>query len=361
MPFYRSNYYSDDSEVDAVVIDRSPEVRSLPSTRPRHEGLTFGFKLFDLFRSKKTKIVRVVEEAPVRRASPEGTTRQVRFSSDSYSPPLTRRAAGSRMADEAEAEGFTPLPPKIRKSSSEYSDDDYNIENRAPKGKGKSSRSSKYISSHKRKDSKLDREPEFIEVPSSPRRSEHESDAERARRKQAERKAERERELRTEAVHVASQHADIAKQERRRREEVEGLGRAFEQAYIGEHREAEAAKARADALAKQLKQERDERDLLERKADILEREKRVARAAEDLERVRPVLRPVDIFQDAPRPISRDAGDEIIRRAQEDAQRRRQNMRDDDSLYGRQREQRRERRGERVIFDDDAGRRGHRRQ
>jgi hypothetical protein len=348
MPFYRSNYSSNDSEVlDAVVIDRSPEVRSRSSTRPRREGLTFGFKLSDLFRSKRTKIVRIIDETPVRRSSPE-EIRRVRFPNDSDSPPPTRRTPRSgRMTEEGEASGFTPLPPKIRTSSSDDSSDggSFIIEYRAPKTKGKSSKkssqnSSKYTFSHKRKDSKLDRPTEFIEVPSSPRRSGRETDAERARRKQAERKAEREKELRY--------------QERKRREEVEGLGRAFERAYIDEHREAEAAKAKADDLAKQLERERRDKRYLEREAEILKREKRVA---EDLERIRPVLRPVDVFQDT-RPVSsHDPGADAIRRAQEDAQRRRY----DDSLYGQQRVQRRDRRGDRIIFDDDALRRGNRRQ
>jgi hypothetical protein len=382
MPFYRSNYSSDDSEVlDAVVIDRSPEVRSRSSTRPRREGLTFGFKLSDLFRSKRTKIVRIIDETPVHRSPPE-EIRRVRFSNDSNSPPPTRRTPRSgRMTEEGEASGFTPLPPKIRTSSSDDLSDggSFIVENRAPKDKGKSSKksspnSSKYTSSHKRKDSKLDRPTEFIEVPSSPRRSGRETDAERARRKQAEKEAEREREFievpssprrsgretdaerarRKQAEREAERERELRYQERKRREEVEGLGRAFERAYIDEHREAEAAKAKADDLAKQLERERRDKRYLEREAEILKREKRVA---EDLERIRPVLRPVDVFQDT-RPVSsHDPGADAIRRAQEDAQRRR----DDDSLYGQQRVQRRDRRGDRIIFDDDAGRRGHRRQ
>lgn len=261
----------------------------------------------------------------------------------------------------------------IRKSSSYDSDDDrgFDIEDRAPSRK--TSKSYRKKPNHKRKDSKLEREPEIIEVPSSPRRL-RESDAERARRKQAERDA-------ADAIYVATQHADVAYQERKRREEVEDLGRTFERAYIDERdvrldavRKAKEAQARADDLTKQLDKEKRDKRYLERTAELLSREKRVAeeqkrvaeeqkRVAEEQERIariRSVLRPVDLHQEPPLNTSRDPGSDAIRRAQEDARRREQHMRDDDHLFGRQREQRKNRRGSQIIFDDDVGRRGYRR-
>ena len=265
------------------------------------------------------------------------------------------------MTDQDKAEGFTPLPPKIRNSPSYDSDEDrgFDIEDRAPKGK--SSKSYKNKSNHKRTDSKMSHEPEFIEVPSSPRRF-RETEAERARRK-AERDA-------ADAFNVATQNADAAFEERKRRLEVESLGRKFERAYIDERdvrldavREAQEAKARADELAKQLHKEKREKRYLEREAEVLAREKRVAEEQERITRTRTVLRPVDLHQE-PRPnITRDPGGDAIRRAQEDARRREQNNRDDDLLYGHQREQRRGhgRRGSKIIFEDDLGRRGHRRE
>lgn len=372
------------------------KVRSRSSTRPRREGLTFGFKLSDLFRSRKTRVVRIVEEAPVRRRTQEYPsegrprpdspsprpirrrgeehTRVVHFRDDSPSPPPVRRATRNHpMMEENQAPRFTPLPPMIRKSSSYDSDDDrgFDIEDRAPSRK--TSKSYRKKPNHKRKDSKLEREPEIIEVPSSPRRL-RESDAERARRKQAERDA-------ADAIYVATQHADVAYQERKRREEVEDLGRTFERAYIDERdvrldavRKAKEAQARADDLTKQLDKEKRDKRYLERTAELLSREKRVAeeqkrvaeeqkRVAEEQERIariRSVLRPVDLHQEPPLNTSRDPGSDAIRRAQEDARRREQHMRDDDHLFGRQREQRKNRRGSQIIFDDDVGRRGYRR-
>ena len=359
MPFYRSNYSSDEPETNAVIIDRLSEVHSRSSTRPRREGLTFGLKFSDLFRSRSTKVVHIVEEppAPIRRQGPQHR-REVRFREDSPPPPLVRRAPVARiMTEEGLADGFTPLPPKIGNSSSHDFDDgrSFFTEDRTPKRKpSKSSKSSKNKSSHKRTDSKLEREPEFIEVPPSPRRFVRESEAEQALRRKAERDAARERELRTEAVQAATQFADLAHQEHKRREEVETLSRQFEQAYIGAEREAEAAKSRAENLAAQLERERREKRYLKREAEILAREKRVAEE-ERLRDPRPVLRPVNLHQDPlPRTI-RDPGADAIRRAQDDARRRR----DDDSLFGHQRA--RGRRGSLTIFDDDIGRRGHRRQ
>ena len=373
MPFFQSNYSSDESEIDAVIIDRSPEVRSRSPTRPRREGLTFGFKFSDLFRSRsrRRKVVRIIEEAPVR--SPvhrreQHYSREVRFRDESPSPPpMLRRAQMARLMTEGGlADGFTPLPPKIKKSSSQDSDDDrsFIIENRKPKRESSKSSKTRSKSSHKRNDSKLDREPEFIEVPSSsPRRLVRESDAQRALRKQAERDAARERELRAESDLLAAQNADALYQERKRREEVESLGRQFEQAFIEEHdgrrgavREAEAAKARVDTLAKQLEREKRDKRYLERKAEILAREKRVAEE-ERLQGpgLRPILRPVSLHQDPLPTVMRDPGAEAIRRAQDDARRRQQ----DDALYESQRKK--GRRGSLAIFDDDTGRRGHRRQ
>jgi hypothetical protein len=265
------------------------------------------------------------------------------------------------MTDQDKAEGFTPLPPIIRKSPSYDSDEDrgFDIEDRAPKGKA--SKSYKKKTNHKRTDSKMSHEPEFIEVPSSPRRF-RETEAERARRR-AERDA-------ADAFNVATQNADAAFEERKRRLEVESLGRKFERAYIGERdvrldavREAQEAKARADELAKQLHKEKREKRYLEREAEVLAREKRVAEEQERITRTRTVLRPVDLHHE-PRPnITRDPGGDAIRRAQEDARRREQNHRDDDLLFGHQREQRRGhgRRWSKIIFEDDLGRRGHRRE
>lgn len=266
------------------------------------------------------------------------------------------------MTDEKKAHGFTPLPPKIRESTSYDSVEDkgFDIEYRAPKGK-----TSKFYHknpSHKRTDSNMERRPEFI-VPSSPRRF-RETDAERARREADQDAAD--------AFNAATRNADLAYQERKRRLEVEELRRDFERAYIDERdvrldavREAEEAKARADELAHQLAKEKRDKKYLERKAEILAREKRVAEEQARITRAQTVLRPVDLHQD-PRPnISRDPGGDAIRRAQEDARRREQHSRDDDLLYGHQREQRRGhghgRRGSKIIFEDDVGRRGHRRE
>lgn len=264
------------------------------------------------------------------------------------------------MPEETKADGFTPLPPKIKKSTSHDSHEDpgFDVEDRAPKGKAVKPYHKNHA--HKRTDSKMDREPEFIEAPPSPRRfrdSFYETDAERARRK-----AERD----------AADAFNAATQERKRRLKVEVLGRDFERAYIDERdvrldavREAQVAKARADALATQLAKEKRDKIYLERKAEVLAREKRVAEDQERLTRAQIVPRPVDLHQE-PRPnISRDPGGDAIRRAQEDARRRGQHSRDDDLLYGRQREQQRGqghgRRGSKIIFEDDVGRRGHRRE
>jgi hypothetical protein len=264
------------------------------------------------------------------------------------------------MTEETKADGFTPLPPIIKKSTSYDSHEDrgYDIEERVPKGKSTKSYHKK--SSHKRTDSKLDREPEFIETPSSPHRFRDpilETDAERARRK-----AERD----------AADAFNAATQERKRRLEVEVLGRDFERAYIDERdvrldamREAQEAKARADALATQLAKEKRDTKYFERKAELLAREKRVVEEQERITRTQTVQRPVDLHQD-PRPIiSRDPGGDAIRRAQEDARRREQHSRDDDLLHGHQREQRRGqghgRQRSKIIFEDDVGRRGHRRE
>ena len=268
------------------------------------------------------------------------------------------------MTYETRAPGFTPLPPIIKTSPPPNSEDDrgFDVEDRVPLRV--SSKSYKKKSSHRRKDSKMDHDPEYIEIPSSPQRF-HESEAERARRR-AERNA-------ADAINAAAQNADLAYQERRRRVEVEDLTRNLERAYIDERgvrldavREAQEAKARADELARQLEREKREKRYLERKAELLAREKRVAEEEqEQLARAQTVLRPVDLHQDLRPSINRDPGSDAIRRAQEDARRREQHNRDDELLYGHQRDQRRghghSRRGSKIIYEDDAGRRGYRRE
>jgi hypothetical protein len=330
-------------------------------------------------------VIRVIEETPVHRRTQEHVedrlrdespspranrrqgqeyTRVVHFRDDSPSPPpLHRGTAPLRMTHDTRAPGFTPLPPIIKMSPPRDSNEDrgFDVEDRAPLRK--SSRSYKKKSSHRRTDSKLDYDPEYIEIPSSPRRF-HETEAERARRK-AERNA-------ADALNAAAQNADVAYQERRRRVEVEDLTRNLERAYIDERdirrdavREAQEAKARADELARQLEKEKREKRYLERKAEILAREKKVAEEQEQLARAQTVLRPVDLHQDLRPSINRDPGSDAIRRAQEDARRREQHNRDDELLYGHQRDQRRGhghgRRGSKIIYEDDAGRRGYRRE
>ena len=91
---------------EPVIIEREPQVRSYRIVRqqpPQQERLTFGSKLYNLFRSRKKRI-HIIEEVPVR------SRRQERRS---LTPRPSPRRPYHTMAADPEDDIFTPLPPKL--------------------------------------------------------------------------------------------------------------------------------------------------------------------------------------------------------------------------------------------------------
>lgn len=89
-----------------VIVERSPQVRTyrlVEERPPKKEGLTFGSKLYNLFRSRK-KRVHIIEEVPVRSRNRERR---------SWTPPSSPRGSYHTMAPDPEDDIFTPLPPKL--------------------------------------------------------------------------------------------------------------------------------------------------------------------------------------------------------------------------------------------------------
>lgn len=132
--------YSYSSE--PIVIERSPQVREsyriIRSTRPKKERLTFGSKLYNLFRSRKKRI-HIIEESPVRsrRQQRQGRTRTPSPSPSPPPPPSPPRGPYRRMTTRLDDDDyFAPLPPRIPpESRHKYPEDDpigYIIEEREP-------------------------------------------------------------------------------------------------------------------------------------------------------------------------------------------------------------------------------------
>lgn len=115
-------YYSE----GPVIIEREPQVRTyrIVHQSPERERLTFGSKLYNLFRSRQ-KRVRIIEEVPVR------SRRQERRS---LTPPSSPRGTSYHtMAANPEDDLFTPLPPKLPpKKKHEDEPKRYVIEERSP-------------------------------------------------------------------------------------------------------------------------------------------------------------------------------------------------------------------------------------
>jgi hypothetical protein len=114
---------------EPIIIERSPQVRTYRITReptPRRERLTFGDKLYNLFRRSKSKRrVEIIEEVPVRRRQQERR---------SWDRPSTSSGPYHTMLEDPEDDLFTPLPPKLPPKTKDRKKDSkhYVLEEREP-------------------------------------------------------------------------------------------------------------------------------------------------------------------------------------------------------------------------------------
>ena len=246
---------------EPVIIERSPQVRThrphgeIP---PKTGRLTFGSKLYNLFRSRK-KRVHIIEEVPIR------SRRQERRSP---TPPAFPRGPFHTMAPDPEDEIYTPLPPKLPLKARKYRDDDeprrYDEEERSPQ------RYRKVKVAHGSWNDE-DAHPRVVS-PSPPRRRDSgKYHVTGARVDGVIENIRPQYELQRSDPQVERLRADIDRLRRERREaELAAL----------------AAKNTAERLKADLEYEKRERSLEKRKRLIAEREKRLSQEQDQVVQVR---------------------------------------------------------------------------
>ncbi|ETI26236.1 hypothetical protein G647_03013 [Cladophialophora carrionii CBS 160.54] len=252
-------YYSE----NPVIIEREPQVRTYRIIReisPKRERLTFGSKLYNLFRSRR-KRVHIIEEGPVR------SRRQERRS---LTPPSSPRGPYHTMAVDPEDDIYTPLPPKLppKKTRDEDEPKRYVLEERSPQRY----RKVKVVHEHFDDD---DAHPK-VESPSPPR-SKRDSGT-----------------YYMSGARVDEEHDRPPKEYERRRPvsdpEVQRLREDLERLKL-ERRDAElaalAAKDKAERLQADLEYEKRQRSLEKRERDIARREDWLNRQREQLMEARP--------------------------------------------------------------------------
>jgi hypothetical protein len=114
---------------EPVIIERRPQVRTYRITRessPKRERLTFGDKLYNLFRRSKSKRrVEIIEEIPIRSRRTERR---------SWDRPSTSSGPYHTMLEDPEDDIFTPLPPKLppKSKAKKHDSKHYVLEEREP-------------------------------------------------------------------------------------------------------------------------------------------------------------------------------------------------------------------------------------
>lgn len=339
MSEYRRRSHEDYSG-EPVIIERSPQVRYriVREKAPPRERLTFGSKLYNLFRSRK-KEVRIIEEVPVR------SRRQERRS---LTPPPSPRRPFHTMAPDPEDDIYTPLPPKLPLKAKKYHDDKperkkyhddnserYVVEERSPQ---------RYRKVRVYHDHLDDEEAHpMVESPSPPRKRDSgkyfmsgarlDGGIERVR-------PEYERERPDPEVE-------------RLRSEIDRLRREKRDAELT----ALAAKDKAERVKADLEYEKRQRSLEKRERLIAEREKRLSQARDQLVEVRRPRQDVVVVHNPPSTMvqTRDSNRSALDRARDDFQRGQPAKEDRRPGTGDRRS-----RGQSIIIVDDENDRGYRR-